>query len=141
MVYIEEGPAPVSLRNMQAKPGARYGNADFPKNDVREALLREQGYLCAYCMSRITKDQMKIEHWIPQNGGDYYPEYAKEDLDELGISYTNMLGVCEGVIAAGGEKHTTCDTHWQERRIEVNPLSQASVDKITYTSQGEINSY
>lgn len=125
---------------MQAKPGARYENAGFPKDDVRDALLKEQGYLCAYCMSRITKCQMKIEHRVPQNGAAYYPEYTQQELDELGINYTNMLGVCKRVVSMDGKTFTICDTHRQEHRIEINALLQASIDKFTYTVSGEIDS-
>ena len=51
---------------------ARYraeGNVDYDgpnftlvKEAIRKALLKEQGYLCAYCMSRI-EGEVKIEHW------------------------------------------------------------------------------
>lgn len=43
---------------------ARFDDMDtIVKKQLRESLLKEQGYLCAYCMKRIgdTKD-VKIEH-------------------------------------------------------------------------------
>ena len=40
---------------------------DLEKTDIQESLLEEQGALCAYCMCRIDKDNMKIEHWNPQS--------------------------------------------------------------------------
>lgn len=65
MIYIKKGAEPKSLKEYRSQPNATY--EDFrDKDDIREALLKEQGCLCAYCMGRISKDKMKIEHWISQ---------------------------------------------------------------------------
>ena len=39
---------------------------EFPKGEIKELLLSEQGGLCAYCMKRIRPDSSsRIEHFIP----------------------------------------------------------------------------
>ncbi|QSV71285.1 MAG: TIGR02646 family protein [Aphanizomenon flos-aquae KM1D3_PB] len=52
---------------------------------LKKALLTEQGYICCYCMRRISEDNMEIEHWQPQSK---YPE--------LQINYKNLLASCSG---------------------------------------------
>ena len=37
------------------------------RTELKESLLKEQGYLCAYCMARIDKDHMKVEHFKPRS--------------------------------------------------------------------------
>lgn len=110
MVRIKKDNPPRSLVEFQHKEGAAYDNVDFPREDVYDALLKEQGGLCAYCMCRITKDNIQIEHWIPQNGQFYADKYSQEDCDRLAIDYRNMLGVCPGNEGMP-HKRTTCDEH------------------------------
>lgn len=59
----------------------------LPKEEIRKCLLKEQHYLCAYCMKRIENEgkHTTIEHWHPLS------KYKDEALD-----YANMLGVCDG---------------------------------------------
>ena len=69
MIYIKKRTEPSSLKEYRSQPNATYeGFRD--KDDIRKALLKEQGCLCAYCMSRRTKENMKIEYWSPQNPED-----------------------------------------------------------------------
>ena len=84
MIYIQKGKEPASLTAYKKQAHAYYDGCN--KDDIRENLLREQGYLCAYCMRRIEKEKMKIEHWDPE-----------DNLTELErLDYSNMLGVCLG---------------------------------------------
>ena len=139
MVVIKKGTPPRSLVEFQQREGASYDNVDFPKRDVRLALLHEQGGLCAYCMSRITEGDIQIEHWIPQKGEHYADQYTQEECDKLAIDYRNMLGVC-----SGGEgrayKHTTCDEHRKNFRIKIDPRQQWMVDSLRYGRDGTITS-
>ena len=100
MIYIKKGNEPDSLTKYRKKKFAYYdGYKD--KDDIRKNLLEEQGYLCAYCMRRIDKKRMKIEHW--------YPEEHLTDIECL--NYQNMLGVCLGHINGTKGSDDTCDTH------------------------------
>ncbi len=68
---------------------------DFPqekKRKLREHLLKEQGYICCYCMRRIQINNSHLEHFWPK---DAFPE---KDMD-----YENMLASCEGETI--GEDH------------------------------------
>lgn len=102
----------------------------FPKNDVKEILLREQHGICAYCMKRICMDShSRVEHLVP----------LSKDKDKA-IDYMNMLGVCDG-----GEKVTDnqghilcCDAHKKETEIELSPLNKVQMDKIAYNKEGRI---
>ena len=61
MIYIQKGKEPASLTAYKKQAHAYYDGCN--KDDIRENLLREQGYLCAYCMRRIEKEKMKIQIW------------------------------------------------------------------------------
>lgn len=132
MMYIKKGQEPLSLTEYRQQPYATYEGYD-KKDELREALLRDQGYLCAYCMRRITnenRDAMKIEHWKPQSSMDS----EKEKMD-----FQIMLGVCDG---CGGNQDniTTCDEHRHNRELKVNPLRQDMMETISYTRDGRIHS-
>lgn len=49
MIYIKKGKEPDSLTKYKKQKFAYYDGYK-EKDDVREMLLKEQGYLCAYCM-------------------------------------------------------------------------------------------
>lgn len=139
MVFIKKGTPPHSLVEFQQREGASYDSVDFPKTDVRHALLQEQGGLCAYCMARITEDNVQIEHWVPQKGEHYVGIHTQEECDRLAIDYRNMLGVC-----SGGEgqayQYTTCDEHRKNLRIRIDPRQQWMVDSLQYRRDGTITS-
>lgn len=129
MILIKKGREPHSLTEHKKLPYASYDNRN--KDDIRASLLLEQGHLCAYCMRRITKDHMKIEHWYPES-----------KLDEIRrMEYSNMLGCCEGHKAGCAFKEDTCDTHKEDTVITLNPTDRNHIAKIKYrTGTGEIYS-
>lgn len=123
MIYIKKGTEPESLTKYRKEKFAYYdGYKD--KDDVREKLLEEQGYLCAYCMRRIDKEHMKIEHW--------YSEEKLSDVERL--NYQNMLGACLGHIEGTKGSDDTCDTHKGKSLIKVNPLDKSTLVHIQYSS-------
>lgn len=129
MIYISKGKEPASLTEYRKEKFAYYdGYKD--KGDIRNALLKEQGYLCAYCMRRISREKMKIEHW--------YPEEELSNSERL--DYSNMLGCCEGHLAGGKFREDTCDTHKKSTIIKINPTKQKHIDQISYKHSGEIYS-
>lgn len=120
MLYIEKGREPASLTQYKQEKYAYYNGCN--KQDIRKALLQDQGYLCAYCMRRIEENSMKIEHWLPQS-----------QLDERSkLDFSIMLGVCKG--NEGPTSHTTCDTHRGNAAITINPLDKYMIEKICYDS-------
>lgn len=130
MLYIQKGREPESLMQYRKEKFAYYDGYPY-KDDIREKLLAEQGYLCAYCMQRIDKEHMKIEHW--------YPEDRITDVERL--DYQNMLGVCIGHMDGTKEKDDICDTHKKNELITVNPQDKITLSQIKYkTATGEIYS-
>ncbi|MCD8119124.1 MAG: hypothetical protein LUE29_06560 [Lachnospiraceae bacterium] len=129
MIYIKKGKEPESLTRHRKQPFASYDNCN--KDDIRTNLLEEQGHLCAYCMRRITKEHMKIEHWYPES-----------KLDEAGrMDYSRMLGCCEGHLDGTRHEDDTCDTHKGDSVITLSPLNEVHIGKIKYrTGGGEIYS-
>jgi len=131
MKSIEKGREPNSLieyRASQHQPYSRNVFDDFAhKDELREALLQEQGHLCCYCMRRITADAMKIEHWASQS-----------QRRELALSYDNLLGACDG-----GEGNSFvaqhCDTHKGNTPLTIDPTQAGDCERlIRYTASGEI---
>jgi uncharacterized protein (TIGR02646 family) len=93
---------PLSLRAYRnTTPNARYdgytdkdSNAQSTKTSpLKTALAQEQGYICCYCMRRISEEQLSVEHYISQNHHISSPlspaEHKQKDLDFL-----NMLASC-----------------------------------------------
>jgi len=142
MKYIQKGKPPKALTKYKdTTPGATFESA--PKAEIRAELLTEQGWLCAYCMRRIsdkynpelTKFRTEIEHFKSQfiyDGNDGKPD--------LRLNYKNMLGVCNG--NADNEHQLICDKSKSKfdkiHDMFVNPLELPRVQQIFYTSDGEI---
>lgn len=129
MKRIIKNQEPKSLLEHRLQPFADYDNYS-QKEELRASLLTEQGHICCYCMQRIKKDEMKIEHWRSQ---DEYPD--------LQLDYNNLLGACEG--NQGSPKHLQhCDTKKGNTRLTINPLDNFKncEDLIKYLSNGRIYS-
>jgi uncharacterized protein (TIGR02646 family) len=106
--HIVKRREPPSLTQHRKQPHASYENY-AEKDELRGALLEEQGNICCYCMQRIERERMKIEHWASQRG---HPQRQLE--------YQNLLGACEG--GEGAPKHLQhCDTHKGDNDISVHP--------------------
>lgn len=129
MIYIKKGNEPLSLTKYKKEPFAYFDGCN--KDDIRDKLLQEQGAICAYCMRRIDKKHMKIEHWYPE---DRLSEQEKLD-------YKNMLGVCLGHIDGQKGKEDTCDAQKANQLITVDPRERKTLNEIQYRSKsGEIYS-
>ena len=123
MIYIEKSTEPLSLFLYRKHSNACY--ADLPadvKNDIRSSLLKEQGYICAYCMNRIDDNHgTKIEHFKPQT-------HFKQDA----LNYSNMLLCCMGEYHSNNEKQLTCDSQKKDRTLNINPCNKSQMDNISY---------
>lgn len=62
--------------------------SDLPEKErrrLRGSLIKEQGYICCYCMKRIYTDSSHIEHFMPR---EKYKEYI--------FDYNNLFASCQG---------------------------------------------
>ncbi|MCO6491066.1 MAG: hypothetical protein J5I98_21795 [Phaeodactylibacter sp.] len=124
---------PNSLKEVQSTPGTSFDYCN--RDDIRQALLKEQGFICAYCMRGIDDQRDKngrpkvfIEHYITQS----------EDRS-LSLSYLNMLGVCNG--NDGYPEHLQhCDRSRGNTPLKIDPRLVRCEDLIKYTNGGEIYS-
>lgn len=131
MRFIRKNSEPESLTQYKKQVGAYYDGYD-KKDDVREALLKEQGYLCGYCMKRLEScNQVKIEHIVPQSR-------LLED-EKAALDYHIMIGVCYG-NEGHPKRELTCDAHRGNEDLTVSPFSEASISLIKYRSDGTIYS-
>ncbi|WP_273698073.1 hypothetical protein [Selenomonas noxia] len=127
MLYIQKNPPPGTFIQYQKTNGACFDGMDTNvKNALRTALLTEQGYLCAYCMTPLENapDKVKIEHYV-----------SRDSENEL--VYKNLLAVCYG-----GEgkppREQTCDTHKGNIVLSVDPQNKAHIEQIRYEMSGAV---
>jgi len=155
--WLRRGPEPRELADTRKLPRDRGGTYDaLPKPPVIEALLRDQGGLCGFCMRpvrlhepgahpprlRKTADgrnwPWKIAHWAPQSHDD-------ED-DVRALDWSNMIGACRG--GDDGDGPRTCDTLQGNQRLTVDPYKRATVALVrgrsaqrgTQPVEGEVES-
>jgi uncharacterized protein (TIGR02646 family) len=116
VIRYAKGPIPRPLEAFAATYGADWSGFGG-KAAVREALVRDQRSVCAYCQRRIADGpDMKIEHWVarsePQQG------------QALELDWRNLLGVCSGATML--ERH--CDTSRGDRPLESQDLLLCPVE-------------
>lgn len=142
MIRIKKGREPGKLLWYRQQDGASYEQMDKEvREELIDQLLREQGHLCAYCMSKIPESRnlpsgvpaVTIEHWLPRNPDD------KLDIGQ-GLDYKNMFAVCSGNRGCGCEEKLTCDARKGNDAIKVNPCDESTLRGITYKSNGIIQS-
>ena len=144
LIYIKKGATPEALIQYKKTPGADFNG--MPKDEVRQALLIEQGYLCAYCMQRLNSDgtETKIEHYYPRKPVN--DEDGGETARRKELEYSNMLLVCRGNGSGGSGKgntdsrHFTCDAKKENQFLHINPQSKENMETIFYDPQGKIHS-
>lgn len=149
------------VKNIQNEPNAlrRFRNetpnpsyAAFTDNDpisgeekpLKNTLLKEQGFLCAYCMGRISlelneqnKPKIEVEHFDSQ---ELKPEWS--------VKYHNLLGVCNGASVTYPEKEQMhhCDkTKGEQGKMngkvtlqKLDPRSKDCEKLIKYDLTGKI---
>lgn len=161
MLYIKKGPCPEEIQQkieqLKARPSWSQIPSDpgtlppnerhiwvkklrknyfdaLPKDKIREALLKEQHYICAYCMLPIENDgrHMTIEHFYP----------LSRDKDKA-LDYDNLLGVCNGGrnihLEDGEERVICCDAQKDDYAcMVIDPRNEEMMNLITYGADGII---
>ncbi|MDY5738287.1 MAG: retron system putative HNH endonuclease [Candidatus Onthomorpha sp.] len=125
MRKIDKGREPKEWIEKKCTPGVDYNAIPELKN----ALLDEQGYLCAYCMQRISEDTMKVEHIKPRSKNK-----------ELNFEYKNLVACCKGGEGYS-EDRQHCDTKKGNTEISIDVFNDDDIKTISYSSRtGEIKS-
>lgn len=98
--------------------------------ELRQSLLEEQGYLCAYCMRRIpgkdsnSNEDSRIDHIL-----------SRSNNPDLSLSYSNMVICCPGAI----NSNFHCDKSKGENNISFDLFDDNFINTISYkTRTGEI---
>lgn len=135
MILIKKNKEPREWTKYKKTPGVDY--QAIP--ELVQSLLKEQGYICAYCMRRIpSKDKIYKKDGVNfvYTNEDHRIEHIKsrEQHDNLKLDYTNMVVCCPGHI--GTEDH--CDRLKGAKDISFSPLDQQFIDTIKYSSDGTI---
>lgn len=135
MIEIKKNNSPMWFEQWKEDFAVRTGRKatykkDFPQDKIRKLrrnLLKEQGYICCYCMGRIGIDNSHLEHFRPKS---IFPD---EDMD-----YKNMLASCQGSIKETEEDHCGHRKNdWFSERM-VNPSSPKIKDMFRYEADGYV---
>lgn len=135
MRFIEKSKEPLSLREFiekeqQANIHPSYGNLDKEViNNLNESLLKEQGYLCCYCMEEITLNSLRREHFLPQS------RFKSEELN-----YFNIFAACNFSNGLPPEQQH-CDIKKGNLLIPKYILDPKCSDYFRYHRNGEILPY
>lgn len=98
------------------------------KAEVHRSLLREQGYICCYCESRVQVNDSHIEHFRPRSG---YPDRA--------LDYENLHCSCLQELKPGQPKHCGHGKgSWFDERLLISPLQPDCERRFAFTPHGEI---
>lgn len=130
MIKIEKSSESKSWTSHRLTKGAVYEAND----DLRNTLLKDQGYICAYCMRRIpakdnnTSETSHIEHLKPQTA------LSREGK----MDFRNMVICCPGAMASTEPQMTHCDRHKAETSISFSPLDQNFINTLSYKTDGSI---
>ena len=118
--------------NLNSVATARAAFEQIDKATVREQLDEEQAGLCAFCMRRIRHDDvddrgafvMKVAHRTPIAVNS-----------QLAVSWTNMLGSCDGGQRSNG-RYWTCDAAQGSTALTVDPTVAGSVARLRLERRG-----
>lgn len=98
------------------------------KEEVKNSLMKEQGYICCYCERRLTDGDSHIEHFNPQSNNAVDP-----------LNYSNMLCSCQDRLEKGEPRHCgVLKDNWFDNQLLVSPLAPDCERHFAYTADGEI---
>ncbi len=121
---------PLELLQFRKSGGPNLTYNAFPdKDSLRRPLLEDQGDICCYCMRRISRKNMKIEHYESQD------KNPQRQLD-----WKNILAACEGGERSGERTPRslhTCDTRKGNEKITIDPQTD-NVEGLRYRVNGRI---
>lgn len=133
MRYIQKASEPVSFTKwkLQKTENSQPKWKNLRKKTiVKDALLKEQGYICCYCESQVSKENSHLEHLQPKSK---YPDLLFE--------YGNLLASCQGESEDHLPKPSHCGHHkddWYDKHLLVSPFDPTCTNFFRFTEAGEI---
>lgn len=134
MRKIDKRPEPQEWKAYRKTPGVRYQ----PIPNLVDALLAEQGYICAYCERTIPhqdapgEEDHRIDHLSTQMK-------ARQEGDDSDLNYDNLVICCPGNIA-NSKKYYHCDKAKGSKPLAISPLNAGMMGTIQFTVSGRIKS-
>lgn len=130
IVKIKE---PTDFVEHRAKPNSTFDNIPTDvKNNLRKTLLKSQGYICCYCMKRISFSASKIEHFKSQKHNN-----GQNGSTDLTLDYNNLYVAC--VDSGGKYENQTCDSHKKEIDLQSIDISSIQCNSMfKYDGNGTI---
>lgn len=140
MIHISKNKEPMIYTKYCSNDDASFANIDTEaKIALKKSLLEDQGYICAYCMSVINLDNMKVEHYVPRERikelSNVKPRRLRSEMDDL--VYSNLLAVCKG-NQGKNESEQTCDTRKANKQLTIDPQNPRHMQTIEYKRNGTI---
>ena len=149
MKRIIKGQEPVSFiqfkqENEKAGVKLRYDRnlGREQRTPIKKALLKEQGYICAYTLKRITVESCHIEHLKPEELCRKHMEQGIATVSDL--DYGNMVACFPKEAPKGIQKEKYFgaikkDDKWQnDGKDYVLPLQMNCEDNFKYYKSGEV---
>lgn len=91
------------------------------KQDIKELLLKEQGYICCYCEEQITNERSHVEHIQPK---------GLFQFAQLKSRYRNIVCSCNSTKTCGHAK--------KNQEIKVVPIKNNCEKLFEYLDDGRI---
>lgn len=148
MRKINKGPPDAGLTKWRTDNTATpqnlfYGLANFPQGQVLNALLKEQGYVCAYTLKRISGELAHVEHLKPQTlckSEDGIRETLGQPLLREDVAWNNMVACFpEPNPVARPEYGAVKKDKWWHAEDFVSPLQANCEGRFLFTADGEIS--
>ena len=99
-----------------------------PKEAVKTALMKEQGYICCYCERRLVDADSHIEHFRPQSDPDVDP-----------LDFSNMLCSCQDQLKKGEPRHCgVLKDDWFDSQLLISPLDPDCETRFAFSGRGRI---
>ncbi|MDN3605851.1 retron system putative HNH endonuclease [Kaistella yonginensis] len=134
----------IKLKNEKAGVKMRYDKSlgAAERIPIKNALLKEQGFICAYTLKRIELDSCHIEHLKPEELCRKHLEEGIETVSDL--DYSNMVACYPKDAPKGVAKQKYFgaikkDDYWSnDGKDYILPLHPNCENHFTYNKKGEV---
>lgn len=127
--------------NVATPQNLKYNKGGFPRARILEALLLDQGNLCAYTLKRIGITSSHIEHLKPQcicEDEDAQREASGQACAHEDIAWNNMVACFPPPGAPRPDYGAIVKDEWWDSTLFVSPLSQNCEQRFRYLKDGSI---